>query len=214
MFSFLTNFAQTCETVPDVWGIPTWYKYLPSAYNPITKQCELLYGTEFSFTNVSYLLGVGLAIGEILLRIVAIVAVAYIIYGGFQYLISQGEPDRTRAAKDTIVNALVGLVIAILATTIVSFIGNRLSGNAGTTELGLPKVVFDTQTIPGIIGIVMAVMGAVCLIIITAAGLKYTLSMGDPNATKKAKDTILYAFIGLLVAILATTLVTIVTGQI
>jgi riboflavin synthase len=213
MFKFLTSFAQTCDTAQEVWGIPTWYKYLPSGYNTSTKQCELLYGKDFSFTDVSYLLGVGLAVGEILLRIVAVVAVGYIIYGGFQYLISQGEPDRTRAAKDSIVNALVGLVIAILATTIVNFIGTRLSGNAGTTNLGLPKVVFDTQTIPGIIGIIMAIMGAVCLIIITAAGLKYTLSMGDPNATKKAKDTILYAFIGLLVAILATTLVTLVTGR-
>lgn len=214
MFNFLTKFAQSCETAQEVWGIPTWYKYLPSGYNTSTKQCELLYGKEFSFSDATYLLGVGLAIGEILLRIVAIVAVAYIIYGGFQYLVSQGEPDRTKSAKETIVNALVGLVIAILATTIVNFIGTRLSGNATTGSLGLPQVQFDTQTIPGIINIVMAIMGAVCVIIITAAGLKYTLSMGDPNATKKAKDTILYAFIGLFVAILATTLVTIVTRQI
>lgn len=74
-------------------------------------------------------------------------------------------------------------------------------------DLGLPNGKVDQGTIPKVLSIVFTIMGAVCLLVITIAGLKYTMSMGDPGATKKAKDTILYAFIGLFVAILATAIV-------
>ena len=39
---------------------------------------------------------------------------------------SNGEPDRTKGAKDTILNALIGLVVAIVASSVVSFIGNSI----------------------------------------------------------------------------------------
>lgn len=67
-----------------------------------------------------------LAVVEILLRIAGLVAVVFTIYGGFQYIISQGEPDATKKAKGTIVGASVGVVIAIFATVIVGFIGRIL----------------------------------------------------------------------------------------
>lgn len=76
---------------------------------------------------------------------------------------------------------------------------------AGTFDnLGLPNGQFDQNTIPNVLTIVFTIMGAISVLIITIAGLKYTMSMGHPDATKKAKDTILYAVIGLLVAISAT----------
>lgn len=80
-------------------------------------------------------------------------------------------------------------------------------------DLQLLKVDFTNETIPSIISLVFAIMGAVSVIIIAVAGLKYTMSMGEPSATKKAKDTILYAFIGLFVSILAVTIVSLVTRE-
>lgn len=71
-------------------------------------------------------------------------------------------------------------------------------------NLGLPDGQFNNNTIPNVLTIFFTIMGAISVLIITIAGLKYTMSMGDPAATKKAKDTILYAVIGLLVAISAT----------
>ena len=133
-------------------------------------------------------------------------------------MVSQGEPDRTRKAKDSIVNALVGLVIAIMANVVVAFLGRMLT--AGTSKskddgvfggLGLLQVQFTTDTIPGILNLVFAIMGGISVVIIAIAGLKYTLSMGEPSATKKAKDTILYAVIGLFVSILAVAIVSIVS---
>ena len=74
----------------------------------------------------SWFLLIGLAILDDLIRIAALVAVGFVIYGGIQYVTSQGSPDQTKQAQQTIINALIGLVLAILASSIVAFIGNRL----------------------------------------------------------------------------------------
>lgn len=98
-----------------------WYQYLNVVREPRTGRCQI---TNFKVPN-DFLL-VGLAVVDILLRFAGLVAIGFIIYGGIQYVLSQGQPDRTKAAQDTIINALAGLVIAIAGAGIISFIGNRL----------------------------------------------------------------------------------------
>jgi hypothetical protein len=100
--------------------IPTWYKYLGGTTDS-TGHCAV------SFVFPDDAGAIALAIVDILLRIGAIVAVGYVFYGGFQYLISQGEPDKTKGARQTIINALVGLVISLMATAIVTLIGGQLA---------------------------------------------------------------------------------------
>ncbi len=99
--------------------LPTWYKYIDGTIDE-TGHCTL------NFTFPDDIGAVLLALIEILLRIAAIVSVFYVIYGGFLYMTSQGEPDRATAARTTIINAVIGLVIAIIATGVVSFIGGQL----------------------------------------------------------------------------------------
>ena len=45
---------------------------------------------------------------------------------GISYVLSQGEPERAKKARGTILNSLIGLAIAIFSTAIVNFIGNTL----------------------------------------------------------------------------------------
>lgn len=52
-----------------------------------------------------------------------------------------------------------------------------------------------------ILRIVFGVAGAVALLVITIGGLRYTVSRGDPNTVKNAKETIIYALVGLVIAI-------------
>lgn len=117
MFDFLVQFAASCPT-KGIKILPSWYKYIEG--EQVGKTCEL----KFQFPDdIGAIL---LAMVEILLRLGAIVAVGFVIYGGFMYMTSQGEPDKAAAARTTILNALIGLVLAILATAIVSFIGGQL----------------------------------------------------------------------------------------
>lgn len=54
------------------------------------------------------------------------VAVLIVTFAGTQYVLSQGDPQKVAKAKQTIIFALVGLVIIILSYSIVSFVVTRL----------------------------------------------------------------------------------------
>ena len=55
---------------------------------------------------------------------VGIICVVFIIIGGIRYATSGGDPEKLTRAKNTILYALIGLVIAILATVIVQIVFN------------------------------------------------------------------------------------------
>lgn len=55
-----------------------------------------------------------------------IAAVIIIIIGGLQYVLSTGDATRTNSAKNTILYALIGLVVILVARTIITFILNKL----------------------------------------------------------------------------------------
>ena len=120
--TLLTRFAATCDAGKTFLGLPTWYKYL-DVQDDGYGGCKILIGDNGAHVKDYWLIGLGIT--DILLRIAGMVAVGFIIYGGFQYMISRGEPDKTSAAKNTIINALIGLVIVLLATGIVAFVANR-----------------------------------------------------------------------------------------
>ncbi|HSH31423.1 MAG TPA: hypothetical protein VK963_02020 [Candidatus Saccharimonadales bacterium] len=50
------------------------------------------------------------------------VSVLMIVVGGFRYVVSGGDPAGTRGAKDTILYAMVGLVISLFAYAAVKFV--------------------------------------------------------------------------------------------
>lgn len=58
---------------------------------------------------------------DILSLIIGIVAVIMIIVGGLKYVLSSGDPSNITSAKNTIIYAIVGLVIVAFAQAIVAF---------------------------------------------------------------------------------------------
>lgn len=72
---------------------------------------------------------------NLLLFLVGAVAVIMIIFGGFRYVISGGDSGSVTSAKNTILYAIIGLIIAALAYAIIDFVLNSLSPGTGTTGL-------------------------------------------------------------------------------
>jgi hypothetical protein len=64
-----------------------------------------------------------------------------------------------------------------------------------------------TDMIKNIVNLVIFVVGIIAVIMVILGGIQYSTSQGDPAKVKKAKDTILYGIIGLVVAILAFAIV-------
>ncbi len=130
--SLLTLFAKAGDACNPAgggsfFGFPHWYEYLPGAQvltDPSNPGSQLACTPRLDdFSNIWLIVA---AVIEILLRVAALVAVAFVIYGGISYITSQGEPDATGRAKGTIVNALVGLAVAVMAAAIVAFIAGNL----------------------------------------------------------------------------------------
>ena len=59
---------------------------------------------------------------NIMLFIIGILSVIMLIYGGIRYVLSSGDAGSVQNAKNTIMYAIIGLVIAILAYAIVNFV--------------------------------------------------------------------------------------------
>jgi hypothetical protein len=70
--------------------------------------------------------GIITKITQFIIFITGTISVIMVIIGGFRYIASSGDSNGTKQAKDTILYALVGLVIAILAQVIVSFVLSKL----------------------------------------------------------------------------------------
>jgi hypothetical protein len=109
------NFAAAC-TNPSFLGFPTWYEYLK-----LNTDCTPM------LTSVADIWLIVAAVLEILLRIAALVALIMVIYGGIEFITSQGEPDKSNKARSTVINALIGLVIAVVAATVVTFIAGSFN---------------------------------------------------------------------------------------
>jgi len=54
--------------------------------------------------------------------VIGIIAVIMIILGGVTYATSQGDPNKVKKGKDTILYGIIGLIVALLAFAIVNFV--------------------------------------------------------------------------------------------
>lgn len=104
-----------------------------AAYNPFQKACGGGGGGSFvCSTNGKDPVtgkeqeGVLIKATRLLAIVVGVAAVIMIIVAGLQYILSSGDPSRTAQAKNTIIYALVGLVIAAFAPWIIGFIVSKI----------------------------------------------------------------------------------------
>lgn len=61
----------------------------------------------------------------------------------------------------------------------------------------------DSAVFKTIVNVMLFIIGAVAVIMLIIGGIRYVVSGGDQNAVTGAKNTILYAIIGIVVAVLA-----------
>ena len=125
--------AATCtmgqDTDSNFFSFPTWYRGLKGVTKDVTNpdQTKTTICTMEGSSPGSMVFTIALNIIDIALRVVALAAVGFVIYGGFRYVISRGEPEETKKAMDTILKALIGAVIAMIAAVAVSFIVGGLN---------------------------------------------------------------------------------------
>lgn len=110
-------------------GLLPWHHYLTKKEEPGPPGADAVCTIVFNplpANGRSDILLILLVIIDDLLRLAGLVAIGFIIWGGVLYLTSQGAPDQTQKAQQTLQNAIVGLVLCVLSIGLVTFIGARI----------------------------------------------------------------------------------------
>ena len=74
---------------------------------------------------------------------------------------------------------------------------------------GVPSTLFggDGSIFTTVVNLMLFLIGAICVIMLIWGGIRYTTSAGNSSAVTSAKNTIMYALIGLVIAFLAFAIV-------
>lgn len=75
--------------------------------------------------------GIFRTITNVLLFLIGAISVIMLIIGGIRYVVSGGDSTAVQNAKNTILYAIVGVVVAILAYAVVNFVITSFSNNGG-----------------------------------------------------------------------------------
>ena len=142
--------------------------------------------------------------------IAAYLVVGYVIYGGYLYMFSSGDPTKVSSGKKTLTNAFIGLAAVILANVILTAIRFALlNGTHSFSEDCINNSCIDDPStlIVNAINWVIGISGAVAVIFVLIGGIGYITSSGDAQKLQKAKKTITYALIGLAIVALSEIIV-------
>lgn len=87
----------------------------------ISKNDVDLINEDGGLTSDSFARGLQIAFG-----IAGGIAFIIVVYGGLKYVLSQGNPQETNKAKNTIIDAMIGLAVIVTAFGIVTFVVENL----------------------------------------------------------------------------------------
>ncbi|AHB42191.1 hypothetical protein RAAC3_TM7C00001G0333 [Candidatus Saccharibacteria bacterium RAAC3_TM7_1] len=96
---------------------------------------------------------------------------------------------------------------SVYATTATDNVTKGLNATGASNGKNLQK------NIKTVVNVILFLLGAIAVIMIILGGVRYVLSNGEASQVTAAKNTILYAVIGLIVALLAYAIVNFVVDQ-
>lgn len=99
--------------------LPPWWEYLHGAQDELSQCAPAVHFPHF-------ILPVGLALLDIMIRLAGFVAIVSIIVAGVMYITASGNPEKAVSARKRIYNSLLGLAVVFIAAGVVAFIGNSL----------------------------------------------------------------------------------------
>lgn len=143
--------------------------------------------------------------------------IGYVIYGGYLYTFSNGDPGKIANGRKTLANAFIGLAIVILTDIILTAIRVALTNGSGNFQNCVSDgdgCVKPDEMVSSFITWVVSIAGTVSAVFLVYGAILYITSSGDPTKIKRAKDTILYSLIGLAIVALATMITTFVSSTI
>lgn len=106
---------------------PAWYDGLMCGNGNLKSPGDPSLGGDTGQRFGTWLSIIAMNIVRMLLYVVGYASLIFIIWGGFKYMTQGDNSNGTAAARKTIQNAVIGLIISIASVSIVTFIVQRIS---------------------------------------------------------------------------------------
>lgn len=144
--------------------------------------------------------------------LVGIITIAMVVYSGIRMVASQGNEEELTKAKSAFQWSIAGFILIVLAFVIVSAIGNFLGMQNISPGPGAVVSPIGSSDILSLMGVIFtgvaSFIGVFSLAIIIVSGFRYITARGNEEQTKKAKSSLTWAIIGLVVVLLGYIIVT------
>jgi len=102
-------------------GFPAWYDGLTEP----PPECNIKSPNDAGGLS-PFIWRIVLNIIEIVLGLLGYISAGFILYGGFLFIASNGKPESAAKGRKTMLDAIIGLVIAMGSIAIVSFIAEKV----------------------------------------------------------------------------------------
>lgn len=179
-------------------SLPHWYR---GVRDTTTGVCAVMNPGTYKTGIKDFVIQVAINGIDIAIHLVGYIAFGFILYGGAQFILSQGSADKAAQGRTTILNASIGLVLAISASAIVNLIW------------GVTSATTATEVVTKLINLASFAMGAAAVIVIIISGFSMVTSGDKPDAIAKARNAILYSAIGLAILVSANVLIAFIYGR-
>lgn len=116
---------------------------------PIARTSVIFLSLFFSVTQVVFAQGITNPLGDTkdietviadivkgALGLTAVLAVGFIVYGGFLYISAAGDETQIKKGKEAIIGAVIGIIVIGLAYAIVQFVIGAVGGGGGGAGSG------------------------------------------------------------------------------
>ncbi len=100
--------------------------------------------------------------------------------------------------------AVLGIMTVVPGVAYASPASEIKGGVSAAGGGSAPTLGSQIQTL---INVLLFILGAISVVMIVLGGIRYTTSNGEASSLKSAKDTVLYAVVGLVVALMAYAIV-------
>lgn len=155
-------------------------------------------------TNLNSVVTVLVSVIKYLWAFAAAIAAIFVLVSGYQYILSAGNPEKIEKAKGGLTWAIVGFILVISSYAIVHLVqqtfrqkqATQVNNFIGPSSVGPQNAATVVEKLAS--GL-FTFAGAAAVLFLVLGGYRYVTSRGNPDETEKAKLTILYSMIGLVV---------------
>lgn len=154
-----------------------------------------------------------LFIGLLVKQLMPPIMVLMVLWASFLLLTSVGQPAKLVQARGMVLYAIIGAVILIMAAPLVSLVGSAVGSGSTPTSCNPANATTDALAVlVNIINWFSWLLAVLSVAMGLYAGFLYMTAHGEPQKVATANNVLVYTVIGVVVAILAFSIIAIIKG--